>query len=160
MERLTLQQTLKLIDRNIIKQNETHLIVDKVSSNDLDDYIITKIFKNSNDIQFKVESLRDLSSYVIDYRQIKKIDDMNIKDLLNAYDMGENSIVEIDIPTDAIKDIIGKTTAIIDGYKLENNMRIRLHNDINPKYCNKIFKVKFIDEKITLVANRGRPKKN
>lgn len=160
MERLTLQQTLKLINRNIIKKDETHLIVDKVSQNNIDEYIITEMFISNNGVKFKVESLRDLSSYIIDYRQIKKIDDMNIKDLLNAYDMGENSITEIDIETDAIKDIIGKEEVVIDGYDLEDNMRIILKKDINSKYCNKILKVKFVDGKITLVSNRGRPKKN
>lgn len=159
MDRLTYNQTKKLVERGILEVNGSHLIIDKISISDVDEYVIDEIFNLKNTIKFKVSSIREIKSFIINYNQIKKIGDMDINNILEAYDMGSNSIIEIDCETNVENDIIGKADAIVDGYELYDNMRIIFKNDINEKYCNKLFKIKTVNGVITLVANRGRPKK-
>lgn len=156
---LTVEQTLKLVEKGVLIKNSSHLIINKLSVNDIDEYMIDKVYKSATSIKFKVIRVKDLSSAIIDCTQIKKIGDMSIEKILNAYEIGENSIEEIDIKTDVLNEVIGKKSAIIDGFELKEGMKFIFENDVTPKYCNRVLKVKFVNGLIQLVANRGRPKK-
>lgn len=160
MKRLTFNQIKKLINTNVVRKGETQVVVDRVSTNKYDECIITNIHKYTNDIQLDVEKIKDLSRYNISFQQITHIDGMDVKNFLACYNVSENPIFEVYEKTDALNEIIGKDSVIIDDKELKDGMKIMLKNDVSPKFCNKIFRVKLIDDKITLASNRGRPKKN
>lgn len=160
MARLTLEQVRKLISNKIIRIGETQVIVDLVSSDDYDSYIITNINnpKNRDYVEFEIEHPRTTLRLNVNYRQIRTIDGMNIKNFLACYNVNQSPIIDIDIPTDVLNEVIEKENVIIDGYTLTDGMKIIFREDVTPKYNNKIFRVKIIDNKITLASNRGRPK--
>ena len=125
------------------------------------EYFIDKIFKLNGDVRFLVTKLDESVSYNISYKQISIIAGQSIDEILEAYDMGENSIIEISYETDVMNDIVGKEEAELDGKDLDEGMRLILHNDKTEKMNNKILNVKYDDKGLLkLVANRGRPKKN
>lgn len=156
---LTKEQALKLVEKGVLIKNSSQLIIKDLSVNDIDEYMIDEVYKTKTSIKFKVIRVKDLSSTIVDCAQIEKIGDMSIEKILCAYEIGENSVEEIDIETDVLNDVIGKKTAIIDGFELKEGMKFIFENDITPKYCNRVLKVKFVNGLIQLVANRGRPKK-
>lgn len=159
MDRLTLEQTMGLIEKGILVKNGCEMVIDKVSKNDLDTYTIDNVCKIGKTIRFNVINLETLQTYFIDYRQIKKIDGQNISNLLKAFELTDEDIIEtIDIETDVVNDVIGKTKASIDGFNLKEGMKFILEKDKTPKYCNKVLTVRFTKGVIRLAAPRGRPK--
>lgn len=166
-DRLTFEQTLKFIERGIIENYTTHICLDKLSRNRLDEWYINniKIDEPNQKVYFDVIRLNDVrrnnrDTQWVPHTLIKEIGSMSIDKILEAYDMSENNrIEEIDIETDVENEVIGKESAEIDGIELIEGKRFIFLNDKNIKYNNRIYTVKFEDDVIKLVANRGRPKK-
>lgn len=157
--RLTLAQTMGLIEKGILVKNGCELVIDKVSKHDGDVYTVDNICKIGKTIRFNVVNLSSLQTYFIDYRQIKKIDGQPVDKLIKAYDLTDNEIETIDIETDIAKDVIGKTCASIDGFNLKEGLKFILTKDKTPKYCNKVLTVRIVKGVIKMIAPRGRPKK-
>ena len=89
---------------------------------------------------------------------ILTIDGMDAHKLFEAYNE-DNNVISIEDVTNVEKDVLNKINANINGMDLENGLKIIFHNDVNKKYNGKPFTVKGVGEKITLVSQRGRPKK-
>lgn len=163
MTKLTYEQTLKLIEREILSYN----VIIKVNIPSLKSkecYINTiKNDKNKKIIWFDIiwDTIpNNREPFYIPHNLITNINDMPIDKILEAYDMAEsNKIEEIDIKTDVINEVIGKERAVIDGIELLEGKRFIFLNDITPKFNNRIYTVKIENDMIKLVANRGRPKK-
>ena len=153
---LKLNEAQEFVNRGVLEHN-----VEIGITNFKGEYFIDKIFQLNGDVRFLVTKLDESVSYNISYKQISIIAGQSIDDILEAYDMGENSIIEISYETDVMNDVIGKEEAELDGKDLDEGMRIILHNDKTEKMNNKILNVKYDDKGLLkLVANRGRPKKN
>lgn len=165
--RLSYEETLKLIEREILSVNNVHICIDKLSKYSTDEWIINKfkIDENKKEILFDVikcdEAVANNREPVwIPYNWIKEISNMPIECLLEAYDMAEsNKIVEVYLETDIEKDIIGKEEAELEGYELYDGLKFIFYKDKNEKYCGKTLTVKGVGESIRFVANRGRPRK-
>lgn len=160
--RLTLEETNFLIDMNVLSDNNVHLIIDGLSKHSTDDFLIFKIYKEKENILFDIVRCNDYMNkiYTINYKQIKEISNMPINAIIDAYELNERKIIEIDDETDIVNTVLGKDEAEIYGYDLEDGMKFILHNDKTEKYNNKILTVKNVGESIRLVANRGRPRKS
>ena len=163
--RLTLEETKILVERGILCKNDVHICIDNLSRHSTDDWFIVNINESSDTILFDVAKcneplLSNRSSNWIKYNKIKEISNMSIDGVLSAYELDANRVIEIDIETDIENDVIGKDESEIDGYELEDGMKIIFHNDINPKYKDKVLTVKGVGESIRLVAPRGRPRKS
>lgn len=162
MVKLTYEQTIEFIKRGVLEVNNTLVDIENSSKQ----YLIYKIKIDVDNKQIYFD-LYDASlpfdghkPFLISYDKIKKIGYMPIDKILNAYDMGtENRIEEIDIETDVANDVIGKTSAVIDGIELQEGQRYIFLNDKTPQYKNRIYTVRIENGVIKLVANRGRPKK-
>lgn len=153
---LKLNEAQEFVNRGVLEHN-----VEIGITNFKGEYFIDKIFQLNGDVRFLVTKLDESVSYNISYKQISIIAGQSIDDILEAYDMGENSIIEISYETDVMNDVIGKEEAELDGKDLDEGMRLILHNDKTEKMNNKILNVKYDDKGLLkLVANRGRPKKN
>jgi hypothetical protein len=153
---LKLNEAQEFVNRGVLEHN-----VEIGITNFKGEYFIDKIFQLNGDVRFLVTKLDESNSYNISYKQISIIAGQSIDDILEAYDMGENSIIEISYETDVMNDVVGKEEAELDGKDLDEGMRIILHNDKTEKMNNKILNVKYDDKGLLkLVANRGRPKKN
>lgn len=153
---LKLNEAQEFVNRGVLEHN-----VEIGITNFKGEYFIDKIFQLNGDVRFLVTKLDESNSYNISYKQISIIAGQSIDDILEAYDMGENSIIEIDTETDVMNDIVGKEEAELNGKDLDEGMRLILHNDKTEKMNNKILNVKYDDKGLLkLVANRGRPKKN
>jgi hypothetical protein len=153
---LKLNEAQEFVNRGVLEHN-----VEIGITNFKGEYFIDKIFQLNGDVRFLVTKLDESVSYNISYKQISIIAGQSIDDILEAYDMGENSIIEIDTETDVMNDIVGKEEAELNGKDLDEGMRLILHNDKTEKMNNKILNVKYDDKGLLkLVANRGRPKKN
>lgn len=153
---LKLNEAQEFVNRGVLEHN-----VEIGITNFKGEYFIDKIFQLNGDVRFLVTKLDESVSYNISYKQISIIAGQSIDDILEAYDMGENSIIEIDTETDVMNDIVGKEEAELNGKELDEGMRLILHNDKTEKMNNKILNVKYDDKGLLkLVANRGRPKKN
>lgn len=153
---LKLNEAQEFVNRGVLEHN-----VEIGITNFKGEYFIDKIFKLNGDVRFSVTKLDESVSCNISYKQISAIAGQSIDDILEAYDMGENSIIEISYETDVMNDIVGKEEAELDGKDLDEGMRLILHNDKTEKMNNKILNVKYDDKGLLkLVANRGRPKKN
>jgi hypothetical protein len=153
---LKLNEAQEFVNRGVLEHN-----VEIGITNFKGEYFIDKIFQLNGDVRFLVTKLDESVSYNISYKQISIIAGQSIDDILEAYDMGENSIIEISYETDVMNDVVGKEEAELDGKDLDEGMRIILHNDKTEKMNNKILNVKYDDKGLLkLVANRGRPKKN
>lgn len=153
---LKLNEAQEFVNRGVLEHN-----VEIGITNFKGEYFIDKIFQLNGDVRFLVTKLDESASYNISYKQISIIAGQSIDDILEAYDMGENSIIEISYETDVMNDVVGKEEAELDGKDLDEGMRIILHNDKTEKMNNKILNVKYNDKGLLkLVANRGRPKKN
>lgn len=153
---LKLNEAQEFVKRGVLEHN-----VEIGITNFKGEYFIDKIFQLNGDVRFLVTKLDESVSYNISYKQISIIAGQSIDDILEAYDMGENSIIEISYETDVMNDVVGKEEAELDGKDLDEGMRLILHNDKTEKMNNKILNVKYDDKGLLkLVANRGRPKKN
>ena len=153
---LKLNEAQEFVNRGVLEHN-----VEIGITNFKGEYFIDKILKLNGDVWFSVTKLDESVSCNISYKQISAIAGQSIDDILEAYDMGENSIIEISYETDVMNDIVGKEEAELDGKDLDEGMRLILHNDKTEKMNNKILNVKYDDKGLLkLVANRGRPKKN
>lgn len=153
---LKLNEAQEFVNRGVLEHN-----VEIGITNFKGEYFIDKIFQLNGDVRFLVTKLDESVSYNISYKQISIIAGQSIDDILEAYDMGENSIIEISYETDVMNDVVGKEEAELDGKDLDEGMRLILHNDKTEKMNNKILNVKYDDKGLLkLVANRGRPKKN
>ena len=153
---LKLNEAQEFVNRGVLEHN-----VEIGITNFKGEYFIDKIFQLNGDVRFLITKLDESISYNISYKQISIIAGQSIDDILEAYDMGENSIIEISYETDVMNDVVGKEEAELDGKDLDEGMRIILHNDKTEKMNNKILNVKYDDKGLLkLVANRGRPKKN
>lgn len=162
MNKLSKEQFGFLMERNIIKVND--FVTIECSKMD---YKITDI-KETNDsyhISLQLVDNKD-KMYKIDYKMITTIDDMDINRIIQAYAVeDELSIIEINDESNVANDIIGVVEYVFktsDGniIELEDGMKFIFHNDINPKYKNKVLTVRGVGSSIKLVAPRGRPKKN
>lgn len=164
MVKLVYEQACKLVERGILSYN-TFIKVDIPSIYKKECYVNNVIIDEKKkivwiDIIFQDIIPNNRKPFLIPHNHIISIGDMPIDKLLEAYDMGEsNKIEEIDIQTDVVNEVIGKKEAIIDGIKLSEGKRFIFLNDITPKFNNRIYTVRFENEMIKLVANRGRPKK-
>ena len=153
---LKLEEAQEFVKRGVLAHN-----VEIGITNFKGEYFIDKIFQLNGDVRFLVTKLDESVSYNISYKQISIIAGQSIDDILEAYDMGENSIIEISYETDVMNDVVGKEEAELDGKDLDEGMRIILHKDKTEKMNGKILNVKYDDKGLLkLVANRGRPKKN
>lgn len=153
---LKLSEAQEFVKRGVLAKN-----VEVGITNFRNDFFIDKICQLNGDIRFIVTSLDEACKCNVNYRQITKIAGQPIDKILEAYDLGENKVIEFTTLTNVMEDVIGKEEAEIDGIELDEGMRIILHSDITAKMNNKILNVKYDDKGLLkLVANRGRPKKN
>lgn len=153
---LKLEEAKEFVKRGIFDKNVEVGIV-----NFRNEFFIDKIAELPNDVRFIVTSLDEACKCNVSYKQIIKIAGQSIEDVLEAYDMGSNKTIDVNMETDVVNDVIGKDEATIIGIKLDEGMRIILHKDKTEKMNNKILNVKYDNEGlIKLVGNRGRPKKN
>lgn len=163
--RLNYNETKELINKKILNKNDTHIIIDKYSKNNLDEWLINdiKINEDKKEILFDVINCKtaitnNREPIWIPYFCIKEISNMPIECVLDAYEMDVKEIM-IFLPTDIEKTVLNKKYANIEDYELQDGLKIILHNDKNEKYNNKTLTVKGVGDSIKLVASRGRPKK-
>lgn len=153
---LKFNEAQEFVNRGVLARN-----VEIGITNFRNEFFIDRISQLPNDIRFLITSLDEACKCSISYRQITKIAGQPIEKILEAYEMGENKTIEIDVETDVVNDVIGKEEAEIDGIDLDEGMKIILHNDKTAKMNNKILNVKYDNEGLLkLVGNRGRPRKN
>ena len=166
--RLTLEETKILVERGILCKNDVHICIDNLSRHSTDDWFIVNINESSDTILFDVAKcseplLPNRKSNWIKYNKIKEISNMSIDCVLSAYELDSDKVIEIDNESDVANTIVGQTfcTYVTPQRKidLEDGMKIIFHNDINPKYKDKVLTVKGVGESIRLVAPRGRPRK-
>lgn len=165
--RLKFDETLKLIERNVLNVNNTHICIDKLSKNSTDEWLINeiKVDNEKQEIFFDVIKCdtaitNNREPIWIPYKWIKEISNMPIECVLEAYEMGEtNRLIEIYIDTDIEKDILGKQYADLEDFELYDGLKIILYKDKNEKYCNKVLTIKGVGDKISVAFNRGRPRK-
>lgn len=164
---LTFEQAQQLVERGVLGIQTNHICLHRLSRNDLDEWYIQKVAVNRTKNQYLFDVVK-LNTPVLHNRvpcwiphtMIKSIAGMSIEKVLEAYEMSEtNRVEEIDIETDVVNDVIGKESAIIDGFEIAEGKRFIFLNDKTPNYNNRIFTVKMENDRIKLVANRGRPKK-
>ena len=165
--KLTFEQAIKLVERGVLGVQSNNICLYQLSRNRLDEWYINNIKINDSKSKIYFDVVR-LNTPIMNNREpqwvphtlIREIGGMDIDKILEAYDMSENNRVEeIDIETDVVNDVIGKEYAEIDGIELTEGKRLIFLNDKTPTYNNRIYTVKFDEDKIKLVANRGRPKK-
>lgn len=161
MKKLTYEETEKLVEREVLSENNVHICIHGLSKHSTDEFVITNIRKEGKNFIFEVENITDCKKYVCTQDMISEISNMSIENLLKAYDMiGETKLNEFFEETDVENDILGKDDISYCGLYLEDGMKVYFHNDKNPKYTNKILTVRITENSgIKLVANRGRPKK-
>ena len=114
---------------------------------------VVKVFNNGSKILFKT-----FNDIVFESKDILTIDGMDPLRLFEAHSE-DNDYIDILSETNVEEDIIDKKYGILDNVELYNGLKIILKNDINKKFNNKIFTVKGVGDKITLIGQRGRPKK-
>lgn len=159
-KRLTFEQAKTLIDMEVLGVKKSYVCIDGLSKYSGDEYEIKGITVGDSDIIIKVSRIEETKIYITSYRFIKEISRMSIEEILEAYEMLENKVIEITNSTNVEKDVIGKKEAMIGEHCLTEGMKFILYNEKSSKYSNKILTVKYNEENlIRLVANRGRPKK-
>ena len=156
---LTKEQMEFLVNKGVLKEG----IFIMVENEPWVDY---KILNIDEEFNLTIKDISNDKDRVIPYTKICVIEDMSLDRIMQAYSVDDElSIVEVSDETDVKKDIIGVCEYIFktsDGriIELEDRMKIIFHNDINPKYRNRVLTVKGVGSSINLVAPRGRPKKN
>ena len=157
MKVLTVEQTRDLLNRGILDINNTHINI----HNCPDDFVIDKVYDLGTNIRFVASRLKYEEPRNIGYNEISAIGGMKIDDIISAYMFDDEDMIEIDIKTDVVNDVFGKSEAIIDNHKLSEGMKIILHNDKTKKYNGRTLTVKYTEEDgFKLVGQRGRPKKS
>ena len=152
MEKISKEQYLWLVDKGIIHEGMM------VNLNGCD-YVDFKIIK-LNDTKLEVKNMENDLLLNTTYNTISSIEYMDIDRFVKAYEVDdEMNMVDVIKKTNVEKTIIGKKSAKINGVELSDGSKIFLHNDSNPKFCNKPLTVKGVGSSIKLIAPRGRPKK-
>ena len=152
MEKISKEQYLWLVDKGIIHEGMM------VNLNGCD-YVDFKIIK-LNDTKLEVKNMENDLLLNTTYNTISSIEYMDIDRFVKAYEVDdEMNMVDVIKKTNVEKTIIGKKSAKINGVELSDGSKIFLHNDSNPKFCNKPLTVKGVGISIKLIAPRGRPKK-
>ena len=152
MEKISKEQYLWLVDKGIIHEGMM------VNLNGCD-YIDFKIIK-LNDTKLEVRNMENDLLMNTTYNTLTSIEYMDIDRFVKAYEVDdEMNMVDVIKKTNVEKTIIGKKSAKINGVELSDGSKIFLHNDSNPKFCNKPLTVKGVGSSIKLIAPRGRPKK-
>lgn len=152
MEKISKEQYLWLVDKGIIHEGMM------VNLNGCD-YVDFKIIK-LNDTKLEVKNMENDLLLNTTYKSITSIEYMDIDRFVKAYEVDdEMNMVDVIKKTNVEKTIIGKKSAKINGVELSDGSKIFLHNDSNPKFCNKPLTVKGVGSSIKLIAPRGRPKK-
>lgn len=158
-ERITKEQYMWLVSKGIIHEG---MMVNLNNCNHID-YKITKIFPCQHENAMpavEVQNMEDDRLGIATYQSITSIEYMDINRFVQAYEVDdEMNMIDVIKKTNVEKSIIGKKTATVNGNKLKDGMKIFLHNDSNPKFCNKPLTVKGTGSSIKLIAPRGRPKK-
>lgn len=164
--RLRFDQALKFVERGVLSANSNFIKVDIPTIKNKECFINNVKIENKNkpvvyfDIIFEDVIPNNREPFWIPHYLITSISNMSIDKMLEAYDMSENNRVEeIDIETDVINEVIDKSEATIDGIELREGQRFIFLQDVTPKYNNRIYTVRIENNKIKLIANRGRPKK-
>ena len=155
---LTKEQMEFLVNKGVLKEG----IFIMIENEPYVDYKILSIDENYN------LTIRDIScneDKAISYTKIWVIEDMPLDRIIQAYCVDDElSLIEVNCETNVVEDIIGKEEAFIETtigkISIEEGMKIVFHNDITDKYRNRVLTVKIVENKIKLVAPRGRPKKN
>lgn len=137
---LKLSEAQEFVKRGVLAKN-----IEVGITNFRNDFFIDTIHQLNGDIRFIVTSLDEACKCNVNYRQITRFAGQPIERLLEAFDMGENKIIEMHSETNVMEDIVGKEEAEIEGIDLDEGMRIILHNDITTKMNNKILNVKYND---------------
>lgn len=151
-EKISKEQYLWLVDKGIIHEGMM------VNLNGCD-YVDFKIIK-LNDTKLEVKNMENDSLLNTTYNTLTSIEYMDIDRFVKAYEVDdEMNMVDVIKKTNVEKTIIGKKSAKINGVELTDGSKIFLHNDLNPKFCNKPLTVKGVGSSIKLIAPRGRPKK-
>jgi hypothetical protein len=137
----------------------------KIKDDKFNEHIVHSLQLKNGKYYFLVVNTRSGQQKLIPQDYILTIDDMTIDRIIEAYSVDDEiRIIEIDEKTDVANTIIGQTfcTYVSPQRKidLEDGMKIIFHNDVNPKYRNKVLTVKGVGEYIKLIAPRGRPRKN
>ena len=163
--RLTYDEAMKLIDRQILQENGSYITVDGLSKNTLDEYVINDILPNpeKQEVLFDVSPLdKPLYKYreriFKTHNEIATIAGQTIRDVLKAYCLNGAKTFKIYYPTNVEKDIIGHETGTIGSIPLVEGMKIVLYNDESKKYKNRTLKVIGVGRAIELTSCRGRPK--
>ncbi len=152
MEKISKEQYLWLVDKGIIHEGMM------INLNGCD-YVDFKIMK-LNDTKLEVRNMENDLLLNTTYNTITSIEYMDIDRFVKAYEVDdEMNMVDVIKKTNVEKTIIGKKSAKINGVELTDGSKIFLHNDSNPKFCNKPLTVKGVGSSIKLIAPRGRPKK-
>lgn len=151
-EKISKEQYLWLVDKGIIHEG---MIVNLNGC----DYVDFKIMK-LNDTKLEVKNMENDLLLNTSYNTLTSIEYMDIDRFVKAYEVdNEMNMVDVIKKTNVEKTIIGKKSAKINGVELSDGSKIFLHNDSNPKFCNKPLTVKGVGSSIKLIAPRGRPKK-
>ena len=151
-EKISKEQYLWLVDKGIIHEGMM------VNLNGCD-YVDFKIM-NLNDTKLEVKNMENDLLLNTTYKTLTSIEYMDIDRFVKAYEVDdEMNMVDVIKKTNVEKTIIGKKFAKINGIELADGSKIFLHNDSNPKFCNKPLTVKGVGNSIKLIAPRGRPKK-
>lgn len=152
MEKISKEQYLWLVDKGIIHEG----MMINLNGCDYIDFKIMKI----NDTKLEVRNMENDLLLNTTYNTISSIEYMDIDRFVTAYEVDdEMNMVDVIKKTNVEKTIIGKKSAKINGVELTDGSKIFLHNDLNPKFCNKPLTVKGVGNSIKLIAPRGRPKK-
>ena len=158
-EKISKEQFVWLVDKGIIHEG----MMVNFNNCDYVDFKIKKIFlyKDKNkDILLEVQNMENDKIEIASYKSITSIEYMDIDRFVRAYEVDdEMNMVDVIKKTNVEKTVIGKKTAKIDGIELVDGSKVFLHNDSNPKFCNKPLTVKGVGSSIKLIAPRGRPKK-
>ena len=151
-EKISKEQFAWLVDKGIIHEG----MIVNLNGCDYVDFKIMKI----NDTNLEVKNMENDLLMNTSYNTISSIEYMDIDRFVKAYEVDdEMNMVDVIKKTNVEKTIIGKKSAKINGVELSDGSKIFLHNDSNPKFCNKPLTVKGVGSSIKLIAPRGRPKK-
>lgn len=157
MEKISKEQYLWLIDKGIIHEG----MMINLNGCDYIDFKILRFYPYDNKPPIlEVRNMEDDKVINVTYDSITSIEYMDIDRFVKAYEVDdEMNMVDVIKKTNVEKTIIGKKSAKINGVELTDGSKIFLHNDLNPKFCNKPLTVKGVGNSIKLIAPRGRPKK-
>lgn len=155
---ITREQYSWLVNKGIIHEG----MMVNLNNCDYIDFKITKIFPCNDDKTplIEVQNMENDRVGLATYNSITGIEYMDVNRFVKAYEVDDEiNTLNVIKKTNVENTIIGKETAKVNGQELKDGMKIILHNDLNPKLCNKPLTVKGVGSSIKLIAPRGRPKK-